>query len=213
LELEVNDFTDEMKPTYTSEEQSTREQILRAATREFGTHGFRGASIRGIANAAGVSAGLVQHHFGTKNSLRKACDMRVMDLLRSTQYALLQRGNPLVDDELADKLDEIQPLLDYLIISLSGDSDTFAYWFREIMEYTHESLVSGRIGPALDPERDDTWMIAAVQAAMALGTTWIRVPPTIKVNYTGTLPAGARPEQVVSFIDNMPGVRNVDWTR
>ena len=27
------------------------------------------------------------------------------------------------------------------------------------------------------------------------------------------LPLGVRPEHAVSFIDNMPGVRNVDWTR
>jgi putative Mg2+ transporter-C (MgtC) family protein len=27
------------------------------------------------------------------------------------------------------------------------------------------------------------------------------------------LPPGVRPEHAVSFIDNMPGVRNVDWTR
>jgi AcrR family transcriptional regulator len=172
LERQVNDSAHVTSHGYTEEEASTREQILRAATREFAEHGFRGASIRGIATAAGVSAGLVQHHFGTKDGLKQACDERVMFLLSDSQQMFLQRGMiPSDDEEIVARLDELQPTIDYLITSLSSGSESAAMWFRTITEYTHETLTSGRIGPALDPEKDDSWAIAATQTAMALGIT------------------------------------------
>lgn len=49
---------------------------------EFGDKGFKAATMKSIAAAAGVSVGLVQHHFGTKDGLRAACDDRVLDLVR-----------------------------------------------------------------------------------------------------------------------------------
>ena len=47
----------------------TREAILDAALRQFSKRGFRGASIRAIAGAAGVDTALVGHYFGTKQQL------------------------------------------------------------------------------------------------------------------------------------------------
>ncbi len=169
----MSDQANRPEQAYSDEEQSTREQILRAATREFAEHGFRGASIRGIASAAGVSPGLVQHHFGTKDGLREACDQWVMFLLKDSQHLLLQRGTvPLQDDDdVFDRLDDIQPMIDYLIMAMSSGSESAAKWFFTITEYTHDALTSGRIGPALDPEKDDSWAIAATQTAMALGIT------------------------------------------
>ena len=54
----------------------------------FADKGFRGATMRGIAAAAGVSLGLVQHHFGSKEELRAACDERVLELVRAKVAAL-----------------------------------------------------------------------------------------------------------------------------
>ncbi|WP_062521359.1 TetR/AcrR family transcriptional regulator [Demequina silvatica] len=47
----------------------TREAILAAALRAFATSGFRGASLRAIANDAGVDPALIRHYFGDKASL------------------------------------------------------------------------------------------------------------------------------------------------
>jgi AcrR family transcriptional regulator len=165
------DSTDVPEQNLSEEERDTREAIILAATRLFASHGFRGSSIRQIAREAGVSPGLVQHHFGTKDGLRSACDKQVLHLLRDTQMQFLQRGAPPVSSEHVDRLEELQPVIDYLIMSLSSGSDSSSQWFREISRYTHETLTSGRIGPPLDPEQDDSQMIAAVQTAMALGVT------------------------------------------
>ncbi len=48
-------------------------RIRDAAIEQFGDQGF-GVGLRSIAEAAGVSAALVIHHFGSKDGLRQACD-------------------------------------------------------------------------------------------------------------------------------------------
>lgn len=47
----------------------SREEILAAARSQFATDGYDGATIRGIAAAAGVDPGLVRHYFGSKDHL------------------------------------------------------------------------------------------------------------------------------------------------
>src|SRR5579863_5674406 len=43
--------------------------LLKAAQSAFARHGFEGASLRGIAAAAGVDPALAAHHFGSKEAL------------------------------------------------------------------------------------------------------------------------------------------------
>jgi AcrR family transcriptional regulator len=166
----VNRSPDRIHTHQTDEDLNTRARIRKAALVEFARHGFKGASIRGIARAADVSPGLVQHHFGTKDGLREACDEYVMEFMTETQYQLVQRDTPSLPESIRERLDELQPMIDYLIMSLASGSDAAAQWFREITDYTHDALTSGRIGPPLDPSLD-TRAIAATQAAMALGVT------------------------------------------
>lgn len=47
----------------------SREQILRAATREFVTHGFAGARINRIVKKAGSNPRMIYHYFGSKSLL------------------------------------------------------------------------------------------------------------------------------------------------
>lgn len=56
-----------------------RDVILNGAERMFAAHGFFGASIRMIAKSSGLSVGLCQHYFGTKEGL--------------FQEALIRRGS------------------------------------------------------------------------------------------------------------------------
>ncbi len=50
----------------------SRERILAAARERFATHGYAGATMRGIAAEAGVDAALVVHFFGNKAALLHA---------------------------------------------------------------------------------------------------------------------------------------------
>jgi AcrR family transcriptional regulator len=54
-------------------------RILDAAIELFASEGVEGATIRAVADKAGVSPGLVIHHFGSKDGLRRAADDAVFD--------------------------------------------------------------------------------------------------------------------------------------
>src|SRR5437667_2248462 len=47
----------------------TRDKILAAARARFGEEGYDGATIRGIASAAGVDPAMVPHYFGSKKGV------------------------------------------------------------------------------------------------------------------------------------------------
>jgi AcrR family transcriptional regulator len=57
-----------------AEERSSIERIRTAALKSFAMYGTAATSLRTVAAAAGVSVGLVQHHFATKAGLVKAVD-------------------------------------------------------------------------------------------------------------------------------------------
>src|SRR4051794_11420101 len=62
-------------------ELTTVERIRNAALRMVAVQGVSGTSLRAVAAAAGVSLGLVQHHFATKAGLIKAVDDYVLELV------------------------------------------------------------------------------------------------------------------------------------
>jgi AcrR family transcriptional regulator len=79
------------------EDLTARARIRDAALRMFAERGTDGATIRDIAKAAGASAGLVRHHFGSKEALRDVCDAYALDrLMRIKEQAILdgQIANP-----------------------------------------------------------------------------------------------------------------------
>lgn len=61
-------MTKQRQPRPRNRDES-REQILRAATREFAVRGFDGARVDEIAAAAGLNKQLIYHYFGRKDDL------------------------------------------------------------------------------------------------------------------------------------------------
>lgn len=62
------------------EDRTARAVIRDEALRLFADRGLDGVTVRQIAAAAGVSPGLVLHHFGSKEGLRQALDEHVLGL-------------------------------------------------------------------------------------------------------------------------------------
>lgn len=60
---------------------STMDRIRTAALKCFAVEGVPGTSLREVAEAAGVSIGLVQHHFGTKAGLVAAVNDHVIHVI------------------------------------------------------------------------------------------------------------------------------------
>jgi AcrR family transcriptional regulator len=57
---------------------SAKARIRDAAMRLFGGQGVAASSIRAVADAAGVSPGLIVHHFGSREGLIRAVDEAVL---------------------------------------------------------------------------------------------------------------------------------------
>lgn len=71
---------------------STYARIRNAALEGFASNGVAATSIRDVAAAAGVSPGLVQHHFGTKARLRAAVNEYVIAIASETLRDLVADG-------------------------------------------------------------------------------------------------------------------------
>ena len=83
------------------EDLSAPARIRNAALAGFARNGVAATSIRDVARAAGVSAGLVQHHYGTKDALRRAVNDYVV---RVGAEALAGLGESTSGDDLVAEI-------------------------------------------------------------------------------------------------------------
>jgi len=133
---------------------STAARIRDAAVDQFGRHGF-GVGVRAIAAAAGVSPGLVNHHFGSKDGLRAACDAHIAEVIKEAKTETLQTHDPAAWLTAMAEIDEFAPLTAYLVRSLqSGGELATALWRRmtdNAEQYLQEGVRSGVLKPSRDP--------------------------------------------------------------
>ncbi|MEV6925064.1 helix-turn-helix domain-containing protein [Dactylosporangium sp. NPDC051485] len=71
------------------EDLTARARIRDAAIALFAERGAGATTVRDIAEQAGVSPGLLRHHFGSKEALREACDAYVLDRLVQIKEKML----------------------------------------------------------------------------------------------------------------------------
>jgi len=130
----------------------------------FAERGVAGATIRGIAERAGVSPALVQHHFGTKDGLRDVCDAHVLDYLRGETKSGIGEGRIGDTAFIARVYGSAPALMRYLARALVDGSPAAATVFDEIVGLTENYLVD-RAGLS------DAHTRAVVFTAMRLGVT------------------------------------------
>jgi TetR/AcrR family transcriptional regulator len=75
-------------------QEEKEEQILEAALDVFSSHGFRGATIDEIAEAAGMSKPNLLYYFRTKEAMHRALIERVLDTWLDPLRAFDAEGNP-----------------------------------------------------------------------------------------------------------------------
>jgi TetR/AcrR family transcriptional regulator, regulator of cefoperazone and chloramphenicol sensitivity len=159
-------------PAY--EDLTARARIRDAALRQFAEHGYARATIREISRAAGVSPGLVQHHFGSKEALRQACDDYALDQMRrytekaAAEMAAAEEGAAGSDSTAEEWLALQQSNQLYLARALIDDSPAAASIFDEMVEIGERSLMLA------DEQRQDPPVVdrrtrATLMVAMALG--------------------------------------------
>lgn len=151
------------------EDLTARARIRDAALAQFAEHGFNGATMKGIAEAAGVSTGLVQHHFGSKEALRQACDDAVIEAFRRRLTKAVDEGELGDPDFMATLYETSPPLLRYIARATVDGTPAAAYVFDQLAAGTEDFLTStwpDRFEPGSQRAKD----AAAVMAAMHSGT-------------------------------------------
>jgi AcrR family transcriptional regulator len=136
-----------------SEDLTATARIRDAAIEQFGQHGFD-VGLRVIAKAAGVSAPLVIHHFGSKDGLRKACDDFVAESVRTSKSESIQSSDPASWlAQLAD-IESFAPLMAYLVRSMQSGGDLAKTLWRNMIDNTEQYLDDGVRAGTVKPSRD-----------------------------------------------------------
>lgn len=139
-----------------SDDLTARARIRDAAVAAFARDGYDGASMRTIAKEAGVSAALIVHHFGDKNTLRAECDEYVVSVFIDEQHDLIQAPTRDRIRTALHDLDHFGPYIDYLSRMLVDGSPAADRLFDSMLASTRDVLdeqrAAGMLEPMSDPE-------------------------------------------------------------
>ncbi|WP_165067334.1 TetR/AcrR family transcriptional regulator [Marisediminicola senii] len=103
-----------MRSVPSPDDLTTRARIREASIALFGEGGFAHTSVRAIAERAGVSPGLVMHHFGSKAALRIECDEYLVETFVSRKSDVAGPGAAQTIREWLGDIDQFRPFVDYL---------------------------------------------------------------------------------------------------
>ena len=170
----------------------TREAILGAARRAFAEHGYQHATIRGVADLAGVDPALVHHYFKTKQGLFVAAVQLPVNPVEQLMAVLNedpdQAGRRMVETFLSvwDHAATQNPLL-ALIRSAVGDEHAAAM-LREFITEEVLGQIAHRLGGA--DARLRATLVGSQIIGLAMARYIVKVEPL----------ASAPPTQVVAAV-------------
>ncbi|KUI11387.1 TetR family transcriptional regulator [Mycobacterium sp. GA-1285] len=141
-------------------QRSSVDRIREAALKCFAARGTSATSLRAVAAEAGVSLGLVQHHFETKANLIRAVDDHVLEVMGTT---LAQPISEPTVDTITDVGNRVTSLV-------AGEPDVVAYVGRAL---TDGSSLGGQVFDTLATLGAARW-----KARRELGLTRPDLDPT-----------------------------------
>ncbi len=165
------------------EDRTTRAVIRDEALRLFAAHGPDAVTLRQVAAAAGVSPGLVIHHFGSKDGLREAVDGHVLGAFEAMLGEMTGEEAPDLYEPSATG-----SLAEAIIAHLPPDSPGPAYLrrllladgadgagrrlFRRLFELSKAALAglsqAGLASPGADPDVRAAFLMANDLAVLLL---------------------------------------------
>jgi TetR/AcrR family transcriptional regulator, regulator of cefoperazone and chloramphenicol sensitivity len=152
-----------MSPTRRDAGDLTARARLRDAALElFAERGIEKSSVRAIAQAAGVSPGLIRHHFGGKDGLRAAVDQAMVERFSA---GLARAGTDLPPDDLAagvnaavaEVVGSIPHLAAYLRRSFIEDTPASRQLFARFLTIARTELARLRRAGLIRPGTDMRW--------------------------------------------------------
>ncbi len=137
-----------------ADDRTARARIRDAAIALVAARGTGALSARAVATAAGVSPGLVIHHFGSMEALRSACDEHVVAVIRERKVAAFEAGATF-DVTAALREDGLESLAAYLAEALTEHSPAVDRLVDEMVAdaevYLETGVANGMVQPSSDP--------------------------------------------------------------
>lgn len=135
---------------------TTRARIRDAAVLLFGRDGFDRITVRDVAAEAGVSAGLVIHHFGSKDALRAACDAFVVDEFIGRKSELRTADPGAGMSRWLEDATAYRPLIEYVARMLTDTTGAADELFDALLRGTRalmdEQVSAGLMRPQQDAD-------------------------------------------------------------
>jgi AcrR family transcriptional regulator len=133
---------------------TARARIRDAAIDAFAATGFD-ATVRQIAACAGVSAGLITHHFGSKDALRAECDAEVLRRILALKSDTMRMSPSEAVGRIAE-LDEFGSAFGYTLRSVREGGEVGRAFLRGMIddarEYVAAGVEAGMVRPSGDEE-------------------------------------------------------------
>ncbi len=148
-----------------------RARIRRTAVELFGRDGFA-VGLRAIADEAGVSLGLIRHHFGSKAELRAACDAAVLDEIARLQREPDQASDPGAFLAALMEMEQHQTLARYLVRTLQAGGDlaraVVDRMAADTAAYVAQGVADGVFVPSRDPEARARHLVSIALGSLLL---------------------------------------------
>jgi AcrR family transcriptional regulator len=148
------------------EDLTAKARLRDAALRLFSERGVEATSVRDIASKAGVSGGLVRHHFGSKEALRDACDAYVLAQLVGFKKQVVSGGQA-AGPEFLTAAEPV--LLRYFVRSMLDGSLSAQVMFSQMVGLAEDWLEANHPDGITDRHA-----YGAVLVAMELGSLMMR---------------------------------------
>lgn len=158
-----------VNPRATNEDLTAKARIRNAALDLYSQYGEDRVSLRAVAAEAGVTLGLVQHHFKTKAGLREAVDQLIVDYFAAAIAEVPADGAPAEvtaarNEAVRRMLEENPPVVNYMRRALLEPSDSHLHLLDVLVELTSREVGGLRKSGRASTKRRESTQVVAVFA-------------------------------------------------
>lgn len=161
-----------VNPRATNEDLTAKARIRNAALDLYSKYGEDRISLRAIASEAGVTLGLVQHHYKTKAGLRDAVDQLVVDYFATALAEAPESDNAADlaaarDEAVRRMLAANPPVVDYVRRALLDPSGENLHLLDVLVDLTQREVSALRkTGRASTKRRESTQIVGVLVRQM-----------------------------------------------
>ncbi|MBB4855574.1 AcrR family transcriptional regulator [Mycobacteroides chelonae] len=154
-------------PRATDEDLTAKARIRNTALDLYAQYGEERISLRAVASEAGVTLGLVQHHFKTKAGLREAVDQLVVDYFVSALRSVEEEKDPRKlaaarDAAVRHMLEANPPIVNYVRRAVLEPSGEQMHLLDALIGLTRDEVATLRKKGMAPTDRTESTQVVSV---------------------------------------------------